>query len=87
MVPMFFKKELQPCKVVNGFYIREKKHSDLQIGRQKMDAERVYMYQYNPETGKSVFYPYNGTIVHANSLDELRNAMRREYSYLKRIDK
>ena len=44
-------------------------------------------FTYNPETGKSVFYPYNGTIVHANSLDELRNAMRREYSYLKRIDK
>lgn len=49
---MFFKKELQPRKVVNVFYIREKKHSDLQIGRQKMDAERVYMYLYNPETGK-----------------------------------
>ena len=44
-------------------------------------------FTYNPETGKSVFYPYNGTIVHTNSLDELRNAMRKEYSYLRRIDK
>lgn len=49
---MFFKKRLQPHTVVNGFYIREKKNSNLQIGRQKMDAERVYMYLYNPDTGK-----------------------------------
>lgn len=43
-------------------------------------------FTYDPETGKSVFYPYHGEIVHANSLDELKNAMRREYSYLKRVD-
>ena len=43
---------LQPHKVVNGFYIREKRHSDLQIGMQNMDAERVYAYLYNPDTGK-----------------------------------
>lgn len=47
---MFFNK--QPRKTVNGFYIREKKHSDLQIGRQKIDAERIYVHLYNPDTGK-----------------------------------
>lgn len=39
-------------KVTNGFYIRHKQHSDLQIGRQNLDADRVYIYLYNPETGR-----------------------------------
>lgn len=47
---MFYKKI--EYKVKNGFYVPHKRHSDLQIGMQKMDAERVYMYLYNPETGK-----------------------------------
>lgn len=47
-----FYRENNSYKVTNGFYIRHKQHSDLQIGRQNMDAEEVYMYLYNPETGK-----------------------------------
>ena len=47
---MFYKKI--EYKVKNGFYVPHKRHSDLQIGMQNMDAERVYMYLYNPETGK-----------------------------------
>lgn len=47
---MFYKKN--EYKIKNGFYIPCERHSDLQIGRQRMDAERVYVYQYNPETGK-----------------------------------
>lgn len=39
-------------KVTNGFYIRHKQHSDLQIGQQNLDADRVYIYLYNPETGR-----------------------------------
>ena len=45
-------KDLQPCKVVNGFYIREKKRSNLQIGMQNLDADKVYIYRYNPTTGR-----------------------------------
>ena len=47
---MFYKKI--EYKIRNGFYIPCERHSDLQIGRQKIDAERVYIYQYNSETGK-----------------------------------
>ena len=49
---MLNRDSLRPRKIVNGFYIREKKHSSLRIGRQKMDAERVYMYLYNMDSRK-----------------------------------
>ena len=48
---MFFKKR-DSAKVTNGFYIRHPQYSDLKIGQQNLEADAVYIYLYNPETGK-----------------------------------
>lgn len=48
---MFFKKR-DSAKVTNGFYIRHPQYSDLKIGQQNLEADAVYIYRYNPETGR-----------------------------------
>lgn len=49
---MLFNDEIKPYKVENGFYIREQHPCNRQIGMQKLDSERIYIYKYNPVTGK-----------------------------------
>lgn len=49
---MLFDDEIKPYKVENGFYIREQHPCNRQIGMQKLDSERIYIYKYNPVTGK-----------------------------------
>lgn len=48
---MFFKRR-DSAKVTNGFYIRHPQYSDLKIGQQNLEADAVYIYRYNPETGR-----------------------------------
>lgn len=48
---MYFKRH-DSAKVTNGFYIRHPQYSDLKVEQQNLEADAVYIYLYNPETGK-----------------------------------
>lgn len=49
---MFQKGINKAYKVVNGFYMPCKAHSDLKIGMQNLNADRIYIYLYNSKTRK-----------------------------------